>query len=146
MSVRRFLSVGLLIGLLAALCSPAAQAGTAAGLLVEADKYWAENKLERAQKSFEAAVAAEPDSVATRLRLAGFQLAQQQTTASIANYQKAISREPNNSKAWIGLGLAYLHSSRPELARAAFDEAIRVDPSRKEKLAPLIAKLDARKS
>jgi hypothetical protein len=30
------------------------------------------------------------------------------------------------------------------LARAAFAESIRVDPSRKEKIAPLIAKLDAR--
>jgi len=31
-----------------------------------------------------------------------------------------------------------------ELARAAFDEAIRVDPARKESLKPLLAKLDER--
>lgn len=80
------------------------------------------------------------------MRLAGFQLSRQQTTDCIINYQKVISQEPKNSKAWIGLGLAYLHSSRAPLARAAFEEAIRVDPARKEKLAPLIAKLDERKA
>jgi len=131
-------------GLLALLCSLAAQAGTAADFLTQADRYWAEGKLVQAQQCFESAIAEEPDSVPVRLRLAGFQLAQQQIAASIGNYQTAISKEPDNSKAWIGLGLAYLHSSRAELARAAFAEAVRVDPSRKEKIAPLIAKLDAR--
>ena len=135
-----------LLGLLAIACSLGAHAGTAADLLKRADGYWAEGQLEQAQKAFEAAVAAEPDSVPTRLRLAGFQLARQQTSASITNYQKVISKEAINSKAWIGLGLAYLHSSRPELARAAFAEAVRVDPARKEKIEPLIAKLDERKS
>ena len=136
----------LLAGLFAACCSLAAQAETAGSFLSRADAYWAEGKLEQAQQAFEAAVTKEPDSVPARLRLAGFQLARQQTSACIANYQQAISQEPDNSNAWIGLGLAYLHSSRPELARAAFAEAVRVDPARKEKIEPLIAKLDERKS
>lgn len=127
----------------ALLCSFAAAAGTASRLVDEADKLWAEGKLPQAQARFEAAVAAEPDAAPVRLRLAGFQLAQQQTSASIASYQQVISQEASNSKAWIGLGLAYLHSGRRELARAALAEAIRVDPSRQEKLAPLIAKLEA---
>ncbi len=137
MIVRRALLTGAL------LCSFAAAAGSASPLVDEADRLWAEGKLPQAQARFEAAVAAEPNTTAVRLRLAGFQLAQQQTSASIANYQQAISQEPTNSKAWIGLGLAYLHSGQRNLARAAFAEAVRVDPSREEKIAPLIAKLDA---
>ena len=96
----------------------------------------------QAQQAFEAAVKAEPASVPARLRLAGFQLSQQQMEACIANYKQVIGQEPKNSKAWIGLGMAFLHISQPENARAAFDEAIRADPSRKEQLALLLAKLD----
>lgn len=129
--------------LLAAFCGLAA-AGTASPLLSQADRFWSEGKTEQAQKAFEAAVAAEPESPRVRLRLAGFQLANQQTSASIDNYKQAISGEAGNSAAWIGLGLAYLHSSQPELARAAFEEAVRIDPARKERIDPLIAKLKER--
>lgn len=134
----------LLIGLVSATCSLGVFAETAAQSLAKADQFWADGKLDDAQKAFEAAAAADPASTDARLRLAGFQLSRQQTTACIANYQKVISQEPKNSRAWIGLGMAYLHSSRAPLARAAFEEAIRVDPARKEKLAPLIARLDER--
>ncbi len=118
-----------------------AHAGTADSHLASADRLWAENKLDEAGRAFEAAAKAEPESPAVLLRLAGFQLARLQTTASIANYRRVISVEPENSKAWIGLGMAYLHSARRELAKAAFEEAVRVDPARKEALTPVLAKL-----
>lgn len=140
----------VMVGLLAAACAvgnlAAAAESAAQQAVVNADRLWVAGKLDDAQKSFEAAVAADPTSVDTRLRLAGFQLSRQQTSACIANYQKVISAEPKNSRAWIGLGMAYLHSGRAPLARAAFEEAIRVDPARQEKLAPLIAKLDEKKA
>ncbi len=132
----------LLAGLIFAACSLGAQAGTAGESIAKADRYWADNKLDDAQRAFEAAVKAEPDSVSIRLRLAGFQLSRQQTSDCIDNYHKVISQEPKNSKAWIGLGMAYLHSGRPTLARAAFEEAVRVDPGRKETLGPLLTKLN----
>jgi cytochrome c-type biogenesis protein CcmH/NrfG len=144
MRVGRILLAPLLAGLLALLCSFSAAAATASGLVDEADRLWREGKVQQAQQRFEAAVAAQPDAAPVRLRLAGFQLAQQQTSASIASYRQVISQEASNSKAWIGLGLAYLHSGRRELARAAFSEAVRVDPARQEALAPLIANLEAR--
>jgi Tfp pilus assembly protein PilF len=133
-----------LVACLLAACCGFAVAGTASPLLSQADQYWSEGKTEQAQQAFEAAVAAEPGSPRVRLRLAGFQLANQQTSASIASYKQAISGEAGNSTAWIGLGLAYLHSSQPELARAAFEEAVRIDPARKERIDPLIAKLKER--
>ncbi|WP_374600592.1 tetratricopeptide repeat protein [Niveibacterium sp.] len=139
----------ILAALLVATASIAAVAAepaptSAATLIARADKYWTEGKLDKAGESFAAAVAAEPKSSATLLRLAGFQLSLQEISKSVATYRQVITLEPKNSKAWIGMGLAYLHSGDTELARAALDEAIRVDPARKESLKPLLAKLDER--
>ena len=132
----------LLAGAVALACIQPLAAETAGQTLAQADRYWAEGKLTEAQQAFEAAAREQPASTAVRLRLAGFQLAQQQMDACIANYKQVIGQEPKNSKAWIGLGMAFLHISQPENARAAFEEAIRADPSRKEQLALLLAKLD----
>ena len=133
------LLLSLLFGAAGSLAAP-----TNSELIAEAEKHWSAGQLTQAQTAFESAVAAQPDAVIPRLRLAGFQLANQQTTASIENYRKIISQAPGNSTAWIGLGLAYLHSGRPELARAALAEAVRVDPARQDKIGPLIARLDTR--
>lgn len=94
--------------------------------------------------AFEAAAKVEPVSSDVLLRLAGFQLSRQQIDKSVASYQKVIGIEPKNSKAWIGLALAYVHIGDTGPARAALEEAIRVDPSRKESLKPLLARLDER--
>ncbi len=136
----------LLAALLLAGYGFAAHAGAAADLLAQADKHWAEGKLEPAQKAFEAAVAAEPAATEPRLRLAGFQLSRQQMAAAIANYQRVLGTEPKNAKAWMGMGLAYLHTGKQDLALAAFDEATRIEPRYREKIAPLVAKLKAQSS
>ncbi|MBK5207379.1 MAG: hypothetical protein JJD98_18855, partial [Polaromonas sp.] len=44
---------------------------------------------------------------------------------------------------WLGLGFSYLHTGNSDLSLAAFNEAIRIDPGNKEKLAPVLAKLGA---
>lgn len=137
--------VRLLAALFLAGCGFAAQAGAAAdSLLAQADKHWAEGRLEPAQKAFEAAVAAEPSATGPRLRLAGFQLSRQQIAAAVTNYQQVLGAEPKNAKAWMGIGVAYLHIGKQELALAAFDEAIRIEPRYAEKVAPLMAKLKAK--
>ena len=132
----------LLVGAMLLASSFPARAETVSQMLERADRFWSAGQLDQAQQAFEAAVKAEPGSVAVRLRLAGFQLSRQQFDASMVNFKQAISQEPGNSRAWIGLGMAFLHSSRPESARAAFEEAIRADPARKEQLARLLEKLD----
>lgn len=131
----------LLAGLISLVCSFGAIAQTANQSIANAEQFWAEGKLDEAQKAFEAAASAKPESAEVLLRLAGFQLSRQMMTDCITNYKKVISLEPNNSKAWIGLGMAYLHISNPGLAKAALEEAVRVDPARKEKLQPVINKL-----
>ena len=132
----------LLVGAMLLASSFPARAETVSQTLERADRYWSAGQLDQAQQAFEAAVKAEPGSVAVRLRLAGFQRSRQQFEASMVFVTQAISQEPGNSRAGIGLGMAFLHSSRPESARAAFEEAIRADPARKEQLARLLEKLD----
>ena len=120
-----------------------AQAGEANALIVQGDQQWIEGNLNLAQKAFEQAVIAEPRSVRAHMRLAGLHLYRQEFKACIETYQQTIGLDAKNARAWLGLGFAYLHTGKNELSLAAFNEAIRVDPGNKEKLAPVLAKLDA---
>lgn len=109
-------------------------------LVRQGDTQWANGRLDEARKSFEQAVAVNPRSVANRMKLGGFQLANNRYSPAIETYQQTISLDGNNAKAWIGLGMAYLHTGRHELSRAAFAEAIRIEPARKEQLSQLAEK------
>ena len=109
-------------------------------LLIQGDRQWADGRLDEARKSFEQAVANNPQSVAARMKLGGFQLGNNRYSTAVETYQQTISLDANNAKAWIGLGMAYLHTGQNELSRAAFGEAIRIDPARKAQLAQLAEK------
>ncbi|HEX8989521.1 MAG TPA: tetratricopeptide repeat protein [Rhodocyclaceae bacterium] len=106
-------------------------------LVARGERQWAEGRVAEARASFEQAARTDPKSVAPLLKLGGLQLTNREPAAAIQTYQRAISLDGANARAWIGLGLAYLHAGQKELARAAFGEAIRVDPSRKAQLASL---------
>lgn len=121
----------------------AAQATPPNSLLAQGEQQWAAGQLDQAQKSFEQAVQTEPSSVSAHMRLAGLQLSRQLFTASIDTYKSAIGLDANNAHAWVGLGFAYLHTGQDALSLAAFNQAVQVDPSIQEKLAPLLAKLMA---
>ena len=45
------------------------------------------------------------------------------------------------SRAFIGMGLSYIHLNRTALAQAALEEALRIDPSKEEQVRPLLEKL-----
>ncbi len=109
-------------------------------LIAEGNKHWAEGHLEDARKSFEQAVAANPRSTDAGMKLGGLLFSSRNYAAAIQTYQRTISLDAKNDKAWIGLGMAYLHDGQQDLSRAAFDEAVRVAPSRKPQLAELMTK------
>ena len=44
-------------------------------------------------------------------------------------YTEAVNLQPANGQAWFGLGTNYLHQNDVELAVAALQEAVRIDPS-----------------
>jgi cytochrome c-type biogenesis protein CcmH/NrfG len=75
------------------------------------------------------------------MKLAGLQLYRQDFAASIQTYQTTISLDAKNAKAWLGLGFSYLHTGKNDLSLAAFQEAIKVEPANKDKLATVLAKL-----
>jgi Flp pilus assembly protein TadD len=134
------LNFGVVVAALA-LSLPAASVGAAdAQLMAQGSKQWEEGRLKEARKSFELAVATDPASVEAQMKLGGLLLSSSDPVAAIQSYQRVLSLDANNAKAWIGLGLAYLHTGQKELSRAAFEEAVRVDPGRKTQLAGLLAK------
>lgn len=134
------MKAGAAIAVLATLWVAGAWAadGADARLLAQGDKQWTAGKPDEARKSFEQAVVIAPHSIDAGMKLAGLQLASRDYAVAIASYQRTISLDGNNAKAWIGLGMAYLHGGQPELARAAFGEAVRADPGRKAQLARLL--------
>ena len=134
--------VGLMCAALLAFGSSAwAQTSALAPLLNQGDEHWAAGKIGLAQKTFEQAVTVQPRSVAARMKLGGLQLSRQNFKAATETYKEAISLDAKNGKAWLGLGFSYLHMDRNDLSLAAFNEAIRVEPSYKDRLAPVMAKL-----
>lgn len=99
-------------------------------------------QLPPARAAFEAATRADPRSVDAHLRLAGVHIAMNDFVAAIDVYKQAIGLDPHNAKAFIGLGIAYLHSGDKSLTRAALQEALRIEPGRSAQLAPILAQLD----
>ena len=138
MSLARAFALTLALTGAAAMAAP-----STAELIGQGDKLWGEGQTAKAQQAFEAAAGAEPRSVPVLLRLAGFQLANRQLDASVATYQRAIGLDPKNAKPWLGLSLAYLHAGKRDLAQTALDEVLRLDPQKREQLAPLQASLAA---
>jgi Tfp pilus assembly protein PilF len=138
-----------LLALLSAACLGAlnpvwasAAPASASEWIADGTKLLEQGKLAPAQKAFEAATKADPRSVDAYMKLAGTQIAQNNFTAAIGIYQKTIGLDPNNAKAFIGLGIAYLHSGDKALTRAAFEEAMRIEPKRRAQLDPILTQLD----
>lgn len=118
-----------------------ATATAAAALVTQGEQQWKAGQMMDAQKSFQAALAAEPRSMDIQLKLAGLQLSNNDFAACIPAYQNAISMDASSVRAWLGLGFAYLHTGKNSLSMAAFQEAIRLDPSKKAALQPMLTKL-----
>ena len=121
----------------------AVASNSAVELIADGTRLLEQGKLEPARTAFEAAAKADPRSVAAYMKLAGVNIAQNNFSAAIAIYKQAIGLDPNNAKAFIGLGIAYLHSGDKSLTRAALEEAMRLEPGRKTQLAPIIATLNS---
>jgi len=100
--------------------------------------------LDGALAAYRQAVADEPRSALAHSRLAGIMLLRQQYNDSIAAFKTAIGLDRTNSDAFVGLGIAYLHTGRYALARAALEEALQLKPSRKTQIDQVLAWLDSR--
>lgn len=135
--------VAVVLAFGASVAMAAAPTDPADAFVVKGDQEWAAGRLDAAQQAFEQALKTQPRSFKAVIKLAGLQLSRQDFVASGENYKRAIGLDAQSARAWLGLGFAYLHTGSKDLSRAAFEEAIRIDPANKAKLAPLMAKLDA---
>jgi len=110
----------------------------------QADLAWSQNDLEGAEALFVKATEQAADGRAAA-RLAGFYLGQNRLQEAVERFQQAISAglptPEAQAKAFVGLGMSYLHLGRSALAQAALEEAVRLDASREPQIRPLLDKL-----
>ena len=136
--------IRILILCLAAAWGGSTTAATALELLEQADLAWSQDELEDAEALFLEAVANAVDGEPS-LRLGGFYLGQNRLAEAVERFQQAISAglpaESMQARAFVGMGIAYLHLGQGALARAALEEAVRVDPAREEEVRPLLDQL-----
>ncbi|MEO8134667.1 MAG: tetratricopeptide repeat protein [Betaproteobacteria bacterium] len=133
--------LALIVAGMTAAATPAASPPQLATAISTGDQFWAAGNLDGAEQAFADAFRANPTSVEAGMKLAGIRLSRQEYADAIETYQRVIGIGAPNAKAWIGMGLALLHTGKPELARAAFEEAVRIEPARKNELDLLIAKI-----
>lgn len=124
-------SILLGIVLLCGLPLPALASGTET-VMSEAEQASITGDWEKATTLYRQAVAQNPDSSLALSRLAGSLLATQKYSESIPLFQQAISKDASNAGAFIGMGIAYLHTGRYGAAQASFAEAKKLQPTRKE--------------
>ena len=63
---------------------------------------------------------------------------------AISQFQQAIGLDANNASAFIGMGIAYLHSNRLGAAKAALGEAKRLVPDKANQIDDLINRVEQR--
>lgn len=139
MRITRTLALALLLH---GLSSPLLADTSAADLMKKGDEQWAANQTDQAMESFLAAEKADPKSVEVLMKKAGLQMTTLHYSDAIETYQKAIGLDHKNARAFIGMGICYMHVGGNTLAKAAFEEAIKIEPERKAQLEPVLASIE----
>lgn len=105
-----------------------------ATLIGEGERQIQARDIDGAIETLTRAVAADPDSSLAHTRLGGAYLLNQEYDPAIAQFQRAISTDAANADAFIGMAVAYLHTKRLTLAKAALNEAKRIEPHKTAKI------------
>ena len=121
-----------------------AMASEAEALVEEGNRLWQQGQLDRAFARYEAAGKADPESVDARMKSAGVLYAKQAYREGVQRFQQAISIDPQNANAYIGMAIGYLHMGQDGPAYAALEEAVRLDPGKYDRVQPLMARIEAR--
>ena len=125
-------------------CWTLAAAEGVQALIDAGNRHWEAGELEQAATSYRSAIEQNPDSVDAHMKLAGLQIARQEYKAGVDTFQQAIGLNPDNANAFIGLAIGYLHMGNHPLAHAALEEALRIDPGKRDRIEPLMQQINAR--
>jgi tetratricopeptide (TPR) repeat protein len=125
-------------------CIGAAAAQKVGTLLAQGQSELDAGRLDRAEDLFRQAIDQDPESSLAHTRLGGIALLRRDYSHAIERFQRALLLKGNNSGAFIGMALGYLHLGQYALARAALKEAERLDGSRKQEIDQLLAWIDQR--
>lgn len=128
----------------ASIVSVSALAAEGEDLILKGESQLKAGQIPEAISTLQEAVSKDPKSSLAYTRLGGAQILNQEYDAGIESFRRAIMLDAKNADAFVGMAVAYLHSDRYPLARAALEEAKRIDPSKREKVDELIGWIDLR--
>ena len=120
------------------------QAGTTDTLFSKADELAAQGDFDAAISAAEEVVAQQPDSSLAHQRLGGMLLLKGEHRRAIDSFRTAIGLDERNGRAFIGMGMAYIHMGSYTLARASFDEALSRQPELTAEIKKVKTWLDVR--
>ena len=103
-------------------------------------------RLEEALRVLQEAADKDPESSLVRTRLGGIRILRQEYSAGVKDFQRAIMLDQNNAAAFIGMAVAYLHMGQYSLARAALDEAGKLDHAKMPEIEKVLAWIEQRAS
>ncbi len=101
------------------------------GLLQQGYEQTESGHLDAALQIIQQAIDKAPNSSLAYTRLGGIRVLRQEYSAGVKDFQQAIILDQNNASAFVGMAVAYLHMGQHNLAKAALDEAARIDPAKK---------------
>ena len=78
-----------------------------------------------ALQAYSAAAAADPQNIDTQLALGQGYLVQKQYAKAVTALKVVLDTNPDRAEAYTGLGEAYFHQGKKQVARQSFEQAIR---------------------
>jgi tetratricopeptide (TPR) repeat protein len=126
--------------------APGAWAGDASSLIEAGEAKLKTGDFDAGLALFRQATQADPGSALAHDRAGGALLLKQEYRAAIEEFRAAIQLDAKDADAFVGMAVAYLHAADYPLARAALEEAGRLDPTKKPKIDELIGYIDQRAS
>jgi Flp pilus assembly protein TadD len=102
----------------------------------------ASGDIKGALQIYEALARNHPESAEAFAHLGGMQLLDQRYRDAVQSFQQAISLGDQDARAFIGMGMAYLHLGQLGPARAAFVEAQNRGNARPGEIAEILAWID----
>ena len=135
---------GLIFAFLMLFAAGAMAETSTEALLTQSYEMTEAGRFEEALEILRTAAREEPKSSLIYTRIGGVEVLRQEYSAGIQAFQRAIMLDQRNAKAFIGMAVAYLHLGQYSLARAALEEAGRIDPAKQPEIDNVLSWIEQR--